>query len=640
MSEPVLDLIRLHPGRAGFPADVRRALKEAGQDETLLAFAWELAQLPPDLDPRTRRDLLLLVLALQVTQGQGHTRMAVAPGPDGSAGPFLAACRREPLDIPALLADPRLACLVGSGDEPRPLIREGDWLTTHRLRACELDLSARVLALGTTFPGAPTAMAVATLEAILAAPVALNPQQRQAVGLALSRPLALLTGGPGTGKTSIIAAILRALLAQGLEPGRIALAAPTGKAAQRMGEAIRGTLARLAAPSVAEEALGQALPEPQTLHRLLSWHPGQERFRHHAGNPLAAAVVIVDEASMVSLELMDRLLQALAPGARLVLLGDADQLPSVEAGSVFRDLVATLPEACQALTENHRMAHSGAAGRHILEVATRLRDGREEALWAGSERIQVRTALADLGGAGVELLEPGPGQMRAFLEGWFRERVLGLAGFEGKANHLFHFGEGGWGPGEDLLLNALFGHFEGFRILCALRRAPDFRGVEDINDLLHGWMHPLTGGGLRRETPFLAGEPVLMTANDYRREIFNGDQGIVLKVAFEGDLRQAAVFQRADGFRAFPLEALKGQLELCYAMTVHKSQGSEYARVVLPLPQADHPALTRELMYTALTRAKESVILLGAPGRVAFAARNRTRRDTGIAQRLTARRTP
>jgi exodeoxyribonuclease V alpha subunit len=234
----------------------------------------------------------------------------------------------------------------------------------------------------------------------------------------------------------------------------------------------------------------------------------------------------------------------------------------------------------------------------------------------------------------VELLEPGDGGMRAFLRRWFEREVTGLPGFAGKAGRVFGYADGAWRPGDPEALRELFGHFDRFRILCALREAADLRGVVEINGLLHGWLGELTGEGLRLATPFLAGEPVLMTSNDYRRGIFNGDQGLVLKVAFAGQPRQAAVFPAPEGFRAFPLEPLRGQLEHAFAMTVHKSQGSEYTRVAIVLPRNNHKALTRELLYTGLTRARASVLLLAERERIAYAAGNPSVRDSGLGERL------
>ena len=630
MPEAACDILELHPDHALFPPGIRRILRDLNQEETLLPFALELARIPPELDGPGQKDLLLLVLALLTTLGQGHTRMPLAPEPGHPARLLLEACGRPGLDFRGLLEDPRLQVIVGLPSEAKPLILEGGYLTTHRLLSIEKGLEACVRGLLAQLP--PEAAPVP--EAVFTDPVPLNPGQRAAVALALERPLALITGGPGTGKTSIVAAILRALLHQpGMGLELVALAAPTGKAAQRMGAALKAALGGLRNPGPVEANILAAFPEPQTLHRLLAWHPSQERFRHNEGNPLAARVVILDEASMVSQDLMARLFLALPPGGRIVLLGDALQLPSVEGGSAFRDLLAVPGLRPQWLTENYRMSQDDPAGRNILSVARALQPAGGD-LWQGPEGIHPLESLSDWKGWKVELLEPGEPGPRAFLERWFREVVLGLESFEGLANRVYAQGPLGWGPGDEGALQVLFAHFDGFRILCALREAADLRGVEGINQLLHGWMFAHTGAGLRRETPFYAGEPVLMTSNDYRRGLFNGDQGLVLKVDFQGELRQAAVFPGLEGFRVFPLDGLKAELDLCYAMTVHKAQGSEYERIAVLLPRTDHPALTRELLYTAITRARNAVTLVGERERILWAAAHPTLRDTGLLARM------
>ena len=199
-------------------------------------------------------------------------------------------------------------------------------------------------------------------------------------------------------------------------------------------------------------------------------------------------------------------------------------------------------------------------------------------LWEGPEPIHCRAALDQLEHARVELLEPAPGVMRAFLARWFAREVTGLEGFPDLAGRVFSFRGGIWGDGDEAALKALFGHFDRFR----------------------------------------------------------GDQGLILKVAFDdGSMyRQAAVFPKGAGWAAFPLEPLKQRLEHAYAMTVHKSQGSEYARIAIVLPPSNHKALTRELLYTGLTRAKQSVVLLAERERIAFAAGNPSRRESGLAERL------
>jgi len=627
MADGLWELLDLHRGR--FPGRLVDQVKELNQDASALILAWELSGLAPGLDRAGRDRLFAVCLALRVSQGLGHTRMALVPAEGDYADLLFRAAGLGPFDLRAFLAS--VPAIAGRPGEARPLIVDGDWLYAQRMLDHEQDLAARVQAM--------TARAdletIPVAEEVYLAPNPLNPLQRAAVEMALRGALTLVTGGPGTGKTTIVVAMLRALLRQGVARQDIALAAPTGKAARRMGQSIQKALEGLAVRTEAEQELADARVEPQTLHRLLVWHPVTERFHHGPGNTLPHKVVIVDEASMISQEHLCRLAGALAPGARLVLLGDAGQLPSVDAGCAFHDMVERLGANCVELRDSYRMDPSDPAGRNIYSVARSIRTPSVPELWEGEEPIHCRETLDQLEYRKVELLEPGPGVMRAFLARWFAREVTGLAGFRELAGRVFTFRGGAWGEGDAAALEALFDHFDGFRIICALREGQDHRGVEDINRLLHGWMGGVTGRGLQTAAPFFAGEPVLMTANDYRREIFNGDQGLVLKVAFDdGRYRQAAVFPRGPGWAAFPLEPLRQRLEHAYAMTVHKSQGSEYARIAVVLPRTSHKALTRELLYTGLTRARQSVVLLAERERIPFAAGNPARRESGLADRL------
>ncbi|HET8714287.1 MAG TPA: AAA family ATPase [Holophagaceae bacterium] len=568
-------------------------LAAQGQGADLAWEPSELAQLAPDASAGAR--LFAAALQVRLAEAQGHTRLmlqgADAPGWLGSLGPAP--------DAAALRSDPLLADFVAGSDGLAPLLVGDGWLATGRAVHEERRFAEAVLALAAE--EAPFDVD----EALLETPVGLNPEQRAAVRLAAARRLAILTGGPGTGKTSIVAALVRAW--QAAHPGAaLALAAPTGKAAQRLGEA-------LAAAGVETEA-------PRTLHRLLGWRPRAAAWRHHGGNPLAADLVVVDEASMVDQGLMARLVDALRPGARLVLLGDADQLPSVGAGAVLRDLVTGLPEAVARLARSYRMDPSDPAGSAILGYAAKVREGA-----AAEADLPLRDRLEALSGQGVELLTPEA--LPAFLRAW-RGRIEALDGYE-RLVHAEHGADDlGFDAAATAAIRALLDHHDRFRLLALLQEGP--RGAAALNGALHAQAWPLNGRGLRRDLPFYLGEPVMMTRNDYGRGLFNGDQGLVLKVRRGGEVHREAVFWKEGRPVAHPLPALLGDLELAYALTVHKAQGSEFDALAVVLPEADHPLLTRQNLYTALTRARRHAVILGDPALPPLAARKVERRATGL----------
>ena len=556
------------------------ALALQGQGEDL---AWEpsvLASMAPNREAAQR--LFAVALQVKLAEAQGHARLALA-GPD--APTWLGSFGSAP-DTAALKGDPVLKGFVADAEGMAPLVAGEDWIATGRAVDQERRLSVSLLARASHRDALPT----------FELPPHLNEEQRAAVRLAATSRLCLVTGGPGTGKTSIVAALLAA------QPeAKAVLAAPTGKAAQRM---------------------GQALPDraPQTLHRLLGWHP-RRGWRHHAGNAIEADLVIVDEASMVDQDLMARLVDALRPEARLVLLGDADQLPSVGAGAVLRDLAAALPDSTLRLERSYRMNPSDPAGSTILAYARRVRTGEAEE--------------ADLpldAGQGIGLLPPGG--LARLLRGW-RERVVALDGYES----LIHFehapGPDGFDADSIARLEALRDHHARFRLLTLLQEGP--RGAAALNEAMHGMAWALNGRGLQRDLPFYLGEPVMMLRNDYGRGLFNGDEGFIVKARRGGEVHREAVFWREGRPVAFPAAALQADLALAYALTVHKAQGSEFDAVAILLPEADHPLLTRQNLYTALTRARRHALVVGDPGLPPLASRKVERRATGLRERLQGR---
>ena len=417
-------------------------------------------------------------------------------------------------------------------------------------------------------------------------------EQRAAAEVALSQGLTVLTGGPGTGKTTTVARLLALLVEQAKLTAntrlRIALAAPTGKAAARLQEAVQLEVARLQ-PADQEALVGL---HATTLHRLLGSRPDTSaRFRHHRGNRLPQDVIVVDEASMVSLTMMARLLEAVRPHTRLVLVGDPDQLASVEAGAVLADLVDGLGEArIAALKTSHRF------GVSIGELATAIRVGDAdrvvELLRAGGEHIEW-----------IEAADPRERLRNVLVPHALALRTAAILG-DGVA-----------------ALATLDEH----RLLCAHRRGPF--GVQHWNRQVERWLTEATGEPIW--SSWYAGRPVLMTANDYGLGLYNGDTGVT--VVDGGTLR--AVVGGAGETTTFATSRL-ADVETMHAMTIHKSQGSQADEVTVLLPPEDSRLLTRELFYTAVTRAKKRVRAVGSEPALRAAVERRAVRASGLGRRL------
>ena len=461
--------------------------------------------------------------------------------------------------------------------------------------------------------------------------------QREAVRSATTRPLALISGGPGTGKTSIVLAILRVLVRLGFKPADIALAAPTGKAAHRLGESLREGLAQLRDPAVADRELGAARVEPVTMHRLLGYSPRRDIFLHHRNNPLSATVVIVDESSMLDLRLMHRLVAALRADTRLILLGDADQLPSVAAGAVFRDLVAAVRDRdgdadpiCTRLTQSYRMNPDEPAGAAIFNFAQSINAGALETQQP-SPLIDERSEPDALRFEGVELLAADGAALHGFLDRWYVEQIRDPAA-DALATKLHVHGEQGFDDQTTAELMRVYRHLARSRMLCATRVLAG--GADRINDAMH--RRAMTSADRSGDrSRFVIGEPVMVVRNDYDRDLFNGDQGFIVRVARpEGGESLMAVFLNSDRFEPFHLAALGDALELCYATTIHKAQGSEFDNVAVIMPDRDLPLLTRELLYTAVSRARKSVVLVGGLVMICAVAARKTMRYSGLAELL------
>ena len=620
-------------GRSEPPRDL--ALHADDPDVRDAAYlGWEIARCAPRLGATERRAVAALAAATVAAVRAGSTRVPT----DRRLAAALAAIGAESAlpDVRALLEraaakDSAVACVVGMPGDRTPLVVDGAWLYAERMRVLEERFSGRALALVARSTVHPDSRATGrALKAVADGPPALTEEQRRAVREALTAPLALVTGGPGTGKTTIVVALLRALAWIGIRVEDVAIAAPTGKAAQRLTEAIRTGLAA-AARGLDEAALAASPPEPQTLHRLLGWSPTTGRFARHENDPLPHKVVIVDEASMIDLGAMDSLLRALGKEGRLVLLGDADQLPSVEAGAVFRDLCASLGAA--RLTVNLRVA-SDPGARRIVTAASAVNSGVLDASFTAA--VRTCRSVQDLSLEGVEHLDAPWSEVRgALLDRWWRDRVASLDGFAARASRTFRMHDGAFDDAETAELRALYDHHARARILCVTRSRHLSTGAEAIDDGLLGRLPGAAHARRWRSVPLAPGAPVLFGRNDYERRLFNGDQGIAVRVdAGDGHgPRLTAVFPRGAGLAAFPVDALP-DLAPAFAMTVHKAQGSELDHVALVLPETDMPLLTRELLYTAMTRARRSVVVVGTLDLLARTVSRTVERHSGVADRL------
>jgi exodeoxyribonuclease V alpha subunit len=458
--------------------------------------------------------------------------------------------------------------------------------------------------------------------------------QKLACAVALRGSVSIITGGPGTGKTYTVARLLALLFAMAGDAAaqqRIALAAPTGKAAARLKQSIEKALGEL------DARVGDKLPlrehtermgPARTLHSLLGARPDTRAFAHHRGNPLDVDVLIVDEASMVHLEMMASLLDALPPTATLILLGDKDQLASVEAGAVLGDLChdaqagnyssATLDYVRGASGEEIPASFTGRGGA-LAQQTVMLRHSRRFGGPIGQLALAVNAG--DVARA-EEVLRGGDDAVR-WIEHAQQQHVVQLAA-AGYRPCLELLAQGPDGEHEDWVRGVLR-RFEAFRILCAVREGE--WGVDGLNGAIEQRLE--LDGLLRRGGEWYVGRPVMVTRNDYGTRVFNGDIGLTLPdPARPGSLR--VYFLEGDTVRSVLATRLR-HVETAFAMTVHKSQGSEFRHTVLVLPQDRGGMLARELVYTGITRASEKFTLVSPASAVlGEAIARRTHRASGL----------
>ncbi|MEJ8824306.1 exodeoxyribonuclease V subunit alpha [Variovorax humicola] len=669
------------------------------------SFAAFLSQQAPDADP-----LLILGAALASHQlGRGHAcldlRAALADAVQALSMPPEGVARDTPEGMPTptppstLLAGVTLAkwnkalrhpALVAAGPGATPLVHAGDRLYLRRYWQYEISVSeaiARRVAMPTP-SAAPEAQAglAAALDALFERrDGAATDWQKIACAIAVKQSFSIITGGPGTGKTTTVVRLLAVLLHLALSTDdgtarrlRIRLAAPTGKAAARLNESIAGAVARLPLDGLPDaEALRASIPtEVTTVHRLLGSRPDTRHFRHNARNPLPLDLLVLDEASMLDLEMMASVFAALPPHARLILLGDKDQLASVEAGAVLGDLCARAdaghysvdtaawlqavtgeffdPELCDAkgtpldqAVVKLRVSHRFSAQSGIGQLAEAVNAGNDFAVqrtfdkpypdvsrqWpvddATLRRLVVDGAPEGFAGQGRGRVEHGNRQVappvgyRHYLT-LMRERQPKIDAPQ---------------PDFDAWAQEVLTAYGQFQLLCALRSGP--QGVEGLN---------LRIAALLRAEGLLEGEhggwypgrPVLVTRNDYGLGLMNGDVGVTLSLptTLPSDphprwtLRVAFATGDGKGGIHWVLPSRLRSVETVFAMTVHKSQGSEFTHTALLLPERPSPIVTRELVYTGITRARHWFTLAAAPEVLRTAIARRVDRVGGLAARL------
>jgi exodeoxyribonuclease V alpha subunit len=615
-----------------------RGVLEARLRSVDRAFARFLASLDEDGDAR------VLMAAALVSRELGEGHICVDIEGLAEAEPMLA-------EAEAWLS---ASSLVGSagGDPKTPLVLDGGLLYLRRFWRDEARVADAIVSrLGSAEMPADLAL---ELDRLFPAEEAegLN-WQKVACAVAARGSFAVITGGPGTGKTTTVVrllGLLQTLTHKRDEPRlRIRLAAPTGKAAARLNASIAGQIERLDV----DVAVKQAIPaEVTTLHRLLGSRPDTRAFRHDRDNPLHLDVLVIDEASMIDLEMMAATLDALPRDARLILLGDKDQLSSVEAGAVLGDLCARADAGHYDLATRDWLAavcgvdvsgwtdpvDARPLDQRVVMLRRSRRFGADSGIGALAQAINVgdiasvARAFSSTRGD-IAVIAPSPSSITA----------LAIDGREGAPGHR-HFLD--WIERERPVIDAPFDAFERwgagalmayarFQLLCATRHGD--AGVDKQNERIAQGL--LDRGLIDAVAGWYEGRPVMVTRNDYALGLMNGDVGVTLWVP-DGQggmaLRIAfAVMDEQGGERVrFVVPSRLSAVDTVYAMTVHKSQGSEFEHTALALPPEPSPVLTRELVYTGVTRARSHFTLLAAPDILGYAVSRKTRRASGLLRRL------
>lgn len=447
--------------------------------------------------------------------------------------------------------------------------------------------------------------------------------QQTAAVLGVLNNFTIITGGPGTGKTTTVAKILAILYT--IQPNlKVALAAPTGKAAVRMAESLKAS--RINVSEFIKEQFKALVPT--TIHRLLKYIPGSPYFRHDKTNPLIYDLVIVDEASMIDVALFAKLLAAIGPGTRIILLGDKDQLASVEAGSLLGDLCQVqqqmnlisaensalintfIPDTARQITDDYVADADNALFQHVIELKRSHRFTGDGGIGKFSRAI-IHSRLDEIGLFVDRNNDPNVRVDTGYSDDLFNSFISDYANYIVEKD-----------------IAAAIGKLNQLRVLCAVREGS--QGLNAVNKKIETYL--VRKGLIKNNTEFYENRPIIVTRNYPELKLFNGDVGII-RPDKEGNLK--AWFEDSDKNLKAVLPGYITSAETVFAMTIHKSQGSEYAKVLVMLPSnADQPLLTRELLYTAITRAKEGVLLQASKESILYTAKKSVQRASGIMERF------
>ena len=532
-------------------------------------------------DPIQKQAFENLVMSVSYEQSQGHS--CIRLDDEGRA-----------LVLASGLAVSHSQAGAGERATTLPLVVEQDRLYLHRYWFYENRLAMQIKAMtqlsgtrGQKIAAHPTAL----FDKYFGISTGETDWQREAAKMAVKQSFCIITGGPGTGKTTTVVKILALLQELAEQPLHIALAAPTGKAAMRLQESIGFNKAALPC----SETIKSHIPETvTTLHRLLGAKPPSPYFRHDADKPLVYDLVVVDEASMVDLALMSKLLDALKPGSRLILLGDKDQLASVESGAVLADLTMALPEHTLELKKSHRFDDT------IKKLAVAVNLQQEDVAWQ----------ILHEGNENIAMLEEDLIDYVAAQQTDYLRLIKAGAGFD-----------------------EIYRAFSRFQVLCSNRE-----GKNSVSDINYRVEQKLFGQNLINLSGlWYSGRPVMVTQNNSALHLYNGDIGICMPDK-DQDGKLMVFFQRADGSVKKYLPARLPHCETVFAMTIHKSQGSEFEEVLIILPETINPVLTKELLYTAITRAKKTVKLVADEAVFAATVRQKVERITGLVDKFQAER--